>query len=468
MRTTLPLLFLFTACGDWAPPTPEATTTGMSGISLAGTTSGETGDWPLPERGAPDVAPPPMPGTTGGPPMPGTATDETTAEGGPRVDLAALRIVEVLPDPVGKDGGASSPEFVEIFNHGGAATALAGLEIVARAWPVLDAAELGIAGEWLEPGQRLVVLRYAAAVDLPDPPLVIGDAGISVAFAHADGLRNDDGGVLLRAAGELGDLVIFGAAQPAPWDSQAAWTGPAASAPGVGVALCRVGDVDSDAAGDFAACSPSPGGAGEEPGESTGTPTNDTGEDPVDTTGVVDETTGTDSSTGEPLPAEVVIVEVLSNPPGPGNGEKADEFVELLNLGPGAVDLAGWTIADSLADDADGVDPLLYSSGDGGCAPATCLAAGGRAIVVGGAYTGPTGAGLVLVTDDTTLANAGLAVHEPVVVRDADGVTRSTYRAWEDPLVAPDPAATEEALVRDPAATDTPEAWSFAAPTPGD
>jgi hypothetical protein len=49
-----------------------------------------------------------------------------------------------------------------------------------------------------------------------------------------------------------------------------------------------------------------------------------------------------------------VIVEVLSNPPGPGNGEKADEFVELINLGPGDVDLAAWTIADSIAETPTG------------------------------------------------------------------------------------------------------------------
>jgi hypothetical protein len=74
----------------------------------------------------------------------------------------------------------------------------------------------------------------------------------------------------------------------------------------------------------------------------------------------------------------------------------------------------------------------------------------------------------VLVTDDTTIANAGLGVHEPVVLRDGQKALRSTYRVWPDPLVMPDPATTEEALVRgDPAAPDEPGAWSFAAPTPG-
>ena len=464
-RTLLPLLLLSTACTDWTPPEREATT-GMVGtltLSVAMPADDSTG-WGFPGHGSPEVMPAPSPqpppgttsGATSGGEGSGSSVESDAGEPAVTVDLTALRIAELLPDPAGKDGGATSPEFVEILHVGADPTPLAGLEIVARAWPIQSAADLGIADEVLEPGQRLVVLRYAAAADLPNPPVVVGDEGVSVAFAHADGLRNADGGVLLRAGGEIGDLVIFGAAQPAPWDSQDAWVGAPAAAPGSGVALCRVMAEDHDEAGDFAACAPSPGSGGESMDGTTGGET-------TSTTG----TTG-DGTTGVSEPAEVAIVEVLSNPVGPGNGEKADEFVELINLGPGDVDLAGWTIADSVAEDAVGVDPLLYSSGDGGCAPNTCLAAGARAIVVGTAYTGPTGSGLVLVTDDTTLANAGLAVHEPVVVRDGDGVVRSTYRAWPDPAGAPDPALTEQALVRDPEAMDAPEAWSFAAPTPGD
>ena len=54
------------------------------------------------------------------------------------------------------------------------------------------------------------------------------------------------------------------------------------------------------------------------------------------------------------------------------------------------------------------------------------------------------------------------------MLRDGEKLVRSTYRVWPDPLVMPDPAVTEEALVRgDPAAPDEPGAWSFAAPTPG-
>ena len=77
-----------------------------------------------------------------------------------------------------------------------------------------SAADLGIADEVLAPGQRLLVLRYAMAGDLP-APLVIEEGGITVAFAHDDGLRNADGGVLLRAGGVAGDLMIYGAEQAA-------------------------------------------------------------------------------------------------------------------------------------------------------------------------------------------------------------------------------------------------------------
>ena len=463
-RTLSPLLlFSLNACTDWTPPEREATS-GLTGITLTAASGGETTGWGFP--GAPEIGQvPPLPGTTSGMEASGSSAGPGEVESGEPmvgVDLAALQISELLPDPAGKDGGAASPEFVEILHVGGEPTTLAGLEIVARAWPVQSAADLGIADAELAPGQRLVVLRYAAAADLPHPPVVIDDAGISVAFVHEDGLRNADGGVLLRAGGVVGDLVIFGAAQPAPWDSPGAWNGAPAPAPGSGASLCRVVMEDHNEAGDFGVCAPSPGTAGEDMAEDSTSGTSTGGSM---TTG--GETTGSGSTGMEALPAEVAIVEVLSNPPGPGPGEKFDEFVELLNLGPGDVDLGDWKIADSIDDSAPGIDPLVHFGGDGGCAPATCLAAGQRAIIVGNTYTGPTGPGLVLAVDDTTLANAGLAVHEPVVVRDGDGEVRSTYRAWPDPLAAPDPVMTEEALVRDPEASDAPEAWSFAAPSPG-
>jgi hypothetical protein len=456
MRAFL-LLLATPACIPWEQPGADPSTT--SDPVEPGTT-GTTG-WQVPprERGNGPVSTSTTTSTastsTTSGPDPDTTSLTSTTEPAPAVDLAMLQLGEIHPDPDGKDGGPDSPELLEIVHVGDEPLALAGLEIEARSWPKLAAADLGIADLSLEPGQRLTIARHALPGDLPDPALTIDDAGIRVAFAADSGLRNADGGALLRSGDQLGDLVIYGAAQPAPWDGDG-WIDAPAPAPGSGNSLCRVAELDHDDASDWSVCPPSPGLANDpEVSDTTG-----------DMSGAGDsEATGT---TGEPLPAEVVIVEVLSNPPGPGSEEKFTEFIEIVNLGPGTVDLATWTIADALAEQPTGADPLLYADGDGGCAPETCLAAGQRAILVGNLYNGPTGPGLVLVTDDTTLANAGLAVHEPVALRDGEGVLRSTYRAWPDPLVAPDPALSEQALVRASAeAADAAEAWSFAAPTPG-
>ena len=439
-RAALLFFLVVPACVAWEPPATEPAITTEFTAPDATTTTG----WELPprERGNGPVT---ATSTTSAP-DPDTGAAGTSTGDAAVIDVDALRIAEVHPDPDGKDGGPDSPEFVEIVHVGAGPLALGGLEIVARAWPSLRTDELGLSDALLLPGQRLLVERFASAADLPDPRLSADADGLRLAFAGGEGLRNADGGVLLRAGDAVGDLVIYGAPQPAPWDSP--WTGPPAPAPASGASLCRVAADDHDDAADWAECPPSPGAPPEADAGTTGP---DTG------------------TTGEPGPGDVAIVEVLSNPVGPGNLEKHDEFVEIVNLGPDPVDLAGWTIRDDLGDDPTGVDVLLYGSGDGGCAPETCLAPGRRAIIVGNVYTGDAGPGLVLVTDDTTIANAGLAVHEPVGLADPAGVLRSTYRAWPDALVAPDPALTEEALVRsDLAGPDEPTGWAFAAPTPGE
>ncbi len=448
MRTALLLLLPLTACTSFDPPATSLST--ASGIVDDDPPANSTG-WQVPARTREDPANATT-GVTTSPPNSST-TDPGTDTGAqpPTIDLGALQIVEVHPDPAGKDGGLDSPEFVEILHVGDEPLALAGLEIVARAWPVLDAEDLGLADAVLAPGQRLVLRRHASAAELP-AMTPEGDA-LQVAFVAAGGLRNSDGGVLLRSGEQIGDLVIYGAAQPTPWDSADAWLGAPAPAPGSGVSLLRHEPIDHDDASDWTPAPPTPGLPSmlDEPETtSTGTSTGDPG------------------TTGEALPAEVVIVEVLGNPPGPGSAEKYTEFVEIQNLGPGDIDLADWTIADSLAPDATGVDPLLYRSGDGGCLPSTCLAAGHTALIVGNLYSGDTGTALVLMTDDTTIANAGLGVVEPVAIRDGAAMLRSTYRAWPDPLVEPNPSLTEQALQRaDPSAEDIPAAWTFAAPSPG-
>ncbi|WAS98532.1 lamin tail domain-containing protein [Nannocystis punicea] len=445
-----PLLFsaFAAACGAWSPQpagTPTDTSTSSSGTSGAGTsTSADATTWPsLPDWGsAPVDLGLPEPTSTFGTGSGGPVLTDTG--GGPTIDLGVLRITEVMADPDGKDGGAASPEFVEIAHVGDSPLTLGGLVVVARSWPELWMGDLGIGGEVLQPGERLLLARYASPADLPVPSVLREGAVLRAAFADGGGLRNEDGAVGLRDQdGNLGDTILYGAVQPAPFDEPALWSGPPAEAPGAGESLCRLDPtVDSDSAADWVACAPSPGEL-PAPGE--------------------------DSTTGEaPVPATVAIVEVLSNPPGPASLEKHAEFVEVVNLGPGEVDLAGFTLADSVAPEAPGIDPLLYFSGDGGCAPSTCLAPGRKALLVGSLYEGPVGDALVLRTDDNALANAGLGNFEAVVLRDDLSELRSSYRAWRDPLVAPDPATQEAALVRvAPDAPDAPESWDFAAPSPG-
>lgn len=441
---TLPFLLLFCAAcpGLDALPLDPA---GAPGSSSGDPGTGSTGaiPWPMPphwelpplDLGLAD----PTTGTGTGEHVPGGSTGAIA----PTFDLAALRVSEVLADPDGKDGAAGSPEFVELIHVGAADLPLAGLVLAARGWPELRMGDLGLAEQILQPGDRLVISRLGLVSDLPVPTVIREGAVVRAAFADPGGLRNADGAIaLFDELGNPGDAVVYGQAQPAPFDDPTLWTGAPVAAADGGNSLCRPDPtLDTDTADDWSACDPTPGELPPAADDTTGEP---------------------------PLPATVAIVEVLANPPGPATLEKHAEFVELVNLGPGPVDLAAWTIADALEPDAPGSDPLLYFGGDGGCLPATCLAPGGRALIVGSTYQGPVGGALVLKTDDASIANAGLGNHESVVLRDGDGELRTTYRAWFDPLADPDPAAMEAAVVRvAPEAPDEPASWTFGAPTPG-
>jgi hypothetical protein len=438
-HATIPFLLLCACPGLDPLPVEPAGLTSSTGAPDAGTTAIP---WPAPPRwdlpqldlGLAD----PTTGTSTGEHVPA----DSTGAPAPTIDLSSLRISEVLADPAGKDGAAGSPEFVELLHLGATELPLAGLVIAARGWPELRTGDLGLAEQILQPGDRLVISRLATIADLPVPTVIREGAVVRAAFADSGGLRNTDGAVaLFDEQGNSGDAIIYGAAQPPPWDDPAQWSGSPVAAADDGNSVCRFDlTSDSNTADDWTKCDATPGELPPAADDTTGEP---------------------------PQSATVAIVEVLANPPGPATTEKHAEFVELVNLGPGPVDLAGWTIADSLVPYAPGSDPLLYFGGDGGCRPATCLAPGGRALIVGAEYQGPVGDALVLMTDDGSIANAGLGNHEPVALRDGLGELRTTYRAWPDPLAEPDPAAMETALVRSPEATDEPASWSFAPATPG-
>jgi hypothetical protein len=411
---------------------------------------------PEPDRGpAPPQDDTTDPGTSAG----GSDTATTTGEGRP-VDLGGLRLTEVLADPEGKDGDPWSPEIIEVLNVGDEALPIADLIILARGWPRLSTDELGLADEHLGPGERLVLYRYADLEAAPWTGVFYEPGILEVHFETAAGLRNGDGAVLLIGPGEEAvDALIYGGDPPASHDFDGAWEGVPAGEPVSGFSWCRTQPFfDSDSAEDWALCVPSPGELEPEPDSTTGDST--TGDGTGGTT---------DGTTGEPPgEATLVITEVLSNAPGPSSQERELEYIEILNLGPDDVDLAGWSIADSEDIDAPGRDPLLYREGSSGCSPESCLAVGERALIVGGAFIGPTGGAMVFETDDSNLADGGLTAHEPVVLRDADETIASTYRAWPDAFAEPYPVDIELPAHRlTPEADDEPAQWELAEASPG-
>ncbi len=106
------------------------------------------------------------------------------------------------------------------------------------------------------------------------------------------------------------------------------------------------------------------------------------------------------------------ITEVMAN----AVDEDCGEFVEIVNLGAAAVDLAGYLISDG-----DAADPL---EGFGG--GPTVVPAGGYAVVLDRSYTGTPytipGGAVLLTTDDLSIGS-GLAVDDPVTLLAPDGVT---------------------------------------------
>lgn len=377
-------------------------------------------------------------GVDGGP---GANGGDEAGDLAPDPALAQLRLTEVLTDPEGKDGAEGAPEFIEVHNPGPSPVALDGLLIEAASWPMLDGAELGLVGVTLEPGAFLLVRRWASGVDPGLTALMVAESLVAVGFLHAGGLRNTDGLVRIGSAIEPVDEFVYGLdlTEPSP-----GWSGPASASPEPGRSMCRNSPTDHDDASDWSPCDPNPGQA--------------TPEDVVD-----------DPRTPTPInPGAVQIVEVLANPPGPAAEEKAYEYVEILNTSDGEIELSGCRIGDDPKPDAPGVDPLEYLAGDGGCVSSTCLAPGQRAIIVGQGYAGPIGAGLVLATDDTTIADAGLSNSEPVVLWDALDTALSSYRVWPDPSVEPLPLDEQPLHRLADDAPDEPQSWVSTPPSPGE
>jgi hypothetical protein len=338
--------------------------------------------------------------------------------------LAQLRLTEVLADPAGTDGGTDSPELVEIWNPGPMPVKLDGLHVSATSWPVIDATELGLEDVSLAVGGILVIRRWAPS---SDPALAVVEAVDGVVWAgflHSGGLRNADGSVILETATMSIDQVTYGP--------------DAVPAPGSGKSLCMI---EGTRPAEWAPCAPNPGA-------------------------LAGSTEGPDERTPIP-PGALAIVEVWANPPGSSTEEKVYEFIEIVNLSENQLELSGCRVGDDPMFDAPGVDPLEYLAGDGGCESPTCLAPGARAIVVGQGYVGESGDALVLATDDTTIADGGLANTEPVVLWDQNGQQLSSYRLWPDPSGEPLPSDEQPLHRIEATAEDAPESWVSAPPSPG-
>ncbi|PRQ07757.1 lamin tail domain-containing protein [Enhygromyxa salina] len=391
---------------------------------------------------------PSFPDDDTGPPSSNPGDDgDGDGDGGAPADpaLAQLRLTEVLVDPPGKDGGADSPEFIELRNIGTEPVILDGLRIDARSWPVLDASALGLVGVSLDPQALLVVQRWASDADPALAALHVIDAATFVGFLHSGGLRNADGLVTVGAASAVADELVYGAE---PEDRPDAWIGDPVPSPGSARSMCRAAasDLDHDDASDWSDCAPSPGHVSSEPAKA-----------PVEPPPIP--------------PGAVQIVEVSANPPGPASEEKYYEFIELVNLSNVEVELSGCRIGDAPTHDAPGVDPLEYLAGDGGCDSPTCLAPGARALIVGDSYAGPIGPiglALVLATDDSTIADGGLTNTEPVVLWGPNNAVISSYRLWSDPAGDPLPSDEQPLHRVDPAAADEAQSWISAPPTPGE
>lgn len=127
----------------------------------------------------------------------------------------------------------------------------------------------------------------------------------------------------------------------------------------------------------------------------------------------------------------VCINEVMSNPHGSsgvGSPEDRNEFVEIFNIGPDAVDLNGWKITD--LDAVDEVIPFYELSGDSNAV----LMPGEFALIMDPEYLDsgenymPYGipSCILLTVDNTTIGNE-LSITDPIALISTDGDTISTY-----------------------------------------
>lgn len=269
-----------------------------------------------------------------------------------------LLLTEVLYDPP-QEGTDNAFEWLEIRNVGDRAVSLAG-------WAVRDnGGQDALPAFDLQPGAYLVIAATADGFTA-NYPAFTGDS-ISLGGTVGNGLSNTSDIVQLLAPDGLPvDAVSYG-------ENTAAFDPPCPDVP-AGQSLARVpDDQDTDTAADWQPqAAPNPGGPGAAPTPSTPTPTAVPTVTPTGPAPLPGTPTPTPTVIAPPSPTpttgpwpELRLNEVLPRPDaidwdGDGQADAADEWIELYNAGPGAVDLGGWALDDLLD---GGSQPYTFPAG---------------------------------------------------------------------------------------------------------
>ncbi|MFA6108649.1 MAG: lamin tail domain-containing protein, partial [Candidatus Latescibacterota bacterium] len=403
-----------TAAADSTTAPPDTTTTPPSfpadstGTTPADTTTVAPGD----SAGTPpDSTATPVDSTAASP-------DSTT---GPGQQPASYQVVidEILADPpagpagdTNRDGTRTSyeDEFVELLNTGADIVPLAGWRLgdddtLPTTWFVFpDSARL-------LPGQRLLLFGGGIPTSLPVPAYT-DDGRISNGLSNAG-----DTVVLLDARGDTVDWVVgtdWSAAQSqarspsgtGPFQSHTSLTGGLPCSPGLAPEEAGAATTTQDT---VASSAGNTGTGTDTPTDTTATALGD-GATASPDTAAKPSIEGTVPSSASPAAGvsgprrgdlRLMITEILADPPagpaGDANGDgvtdaNQDEFVELLNLGPGA-DLSGCRLSD---DDTRNADQFRFP-------PGTWLGPGEYLVLFGGGS--PTGIPGRCFADDGRLGN---------------------------------------------------------------
>jgi hypothetical protein len=421
-----------------------------------------------------------------------SSSDEGETSG----NSARLILVEILADPAGKDGESDAPEFLEWIAEGSGPVALKDLDVRVGGWPALTSHTLGIADDWLNPGQTLVVEHYIGPEFLPEPAIARTPAGIRVAFSHHAALRNQGGGIATFASDRhCEDGVIYGDGVGAPPALVELWSGASAiKAPsGYSISRRQIGETSFDA-DDWVATMPSPGAyeeisdptetddtGTEETSSSTSTHTStsqgDSTSDSSATTAEEDSTSTTQGSSAEttdsssqlPNQAEFLLHEVLVDPNGGDGSAGAPERVALIATGTkraaiGSIEVqAGtWT---RLRASALGIDTLevepddvvvfeRYAKAQDVPSPAIVVEAGQIRVAFSHSGTLRNLGGFVAVYDQVGELRDGM------IYGDGQDVPGTLQAAWSDaPLAAPSSGVSWCRELKSPQSV-TPSAWS--------